>query len=416
MSNQKFFLLYITSNTTLLNLKKFTHKHYYHYNYNFLNLTKSSSFSIKKQSRNFTTIYNSQTIRTINPLPPSSTPSSPSTHSNKNENKPSLMILIGWWHCKPKHLKRYIRLYTEELKMDTLSHIPPFYHVFFPWTISKDIKHLANELIVSWKEHGKPDNVGFHVFSDNGTYHYAMLCDAIRQIANNKDYDDGDESKRIPSSAPFFKKIKHFLASKSSTKIENELSNNHNNNSSSLNITNDEAEIFIKSIKFCVIDSAPSPISEKYVALGIAGGFLHKISLFKPSASPISSSSQPSSSQVQIIKPPSFLLPILSAFFALPIVKHYQNLAHKALENIPGGSLDGNKMNYLFMYGPSDQIVPESDVIEFMDRLKKDRKEERGGLIKVTGKRFGPDSEHVQHFLRYPQEYINALKVFYGLS
>ncbi|CAJ0751895.1 6996_t:CDS:2, partial [Entrophospora sp. SA101] len=121
-------------------------------------------------------------------------------------------------------------LYTEELKMDTLSHIPPFYHIFFPCTISKDIKHLANELIVSWKEHGKPDNVGFHVFSDNGTYHYAMLCDAIRQIANNKDYDD---------------------ASKSSTKIENELSNNHNNNSSSLNITNDEAEIFIKSIKFC---------------------------------------------------------------------------------------------------------------------------------------------------------------------
>ncbi|CAG8716764.1 10803_t:CDS:1, partial [Scutellospora calospora] len=109
----------------------------------------------------------------------------------------------------------------------TLSHIPPFYHLFFPWIIPNNITRLAKELITIWIECGRPNNIGFHVFSNNGTYHYAMLCETIRNFAN----DNNITSK---------------------------------NNLSS--ISSIDAKLFLDSIKSCVIDSAPSPMTEKYAA------------------------------------------------------------------------------------------------------------------------------------------------------
>ncbi|PKC75363.1 hypothetical protein RhiirA1_407815 [Rhizophagus irregularis] len=300
------------------------------------------------------------------------------TQKSSSHDKPSLMILIGWWNCKPKYLHKYISLYTNTFHTNTLSHIPPFYHVFFPWTIPRDINRLAKELISMWIEQGKPKNIGFHVFSNNGTYHYAMLCEAVKSLSKN--YLENDQ-KQI---------------------------------SSGTNISSEDAESFLNSIKSCVIDSAPSPITEKYLALGIMGSFLRR-TLLNPSIP--SSNSQ---NEVSMVKLP-FLVPVLSIFFTLPIVKKYQDFAHKSLYNIPGGIHDGRDIKYLFLYGPGDKIVPEKDTIEFISKIKERESnfiniEGKKGILKIVEKRFGADSEHVQHFLRYPDEYIIILKSFYNIE
>ncbi|CAI2176616.1 17806_t:CDS:1 [Funneliformis geosporum] len=321
----------------------------------------------------------SQHIRNISQIYPAI---DDDTQQPPSQDKPSLMILIGWWNCKPKHLLKYVSLYTDKFHTDTLSHIPPFYHVFFPWTIYRDIYRLAKELIEIWIERGKPNNIGFHVFSDNGTYHYAMLCEAVRDLSKN--YSENDHKQIISSS-------------------------------SGLNLSRDDAESFLNSIKSCVIDSAPSPISEKYLALGIMGGFLKKTALMKKSTS----NSNFEKEEIPIIQLPPFLITVLSIFFSLPVVKRHQDFAHKSLCNIPGGTHDGRRVKYLFLYGPGDQIIPEKDVIEFIERLKEREsnhiKNEKKGELTIVTKRFGADSEHVQHFLRYPDEYISALKSFYNI-
>ncbi|CAB5377780.1 unnamed protein product [Rhizophagus irregularis] len=116
-----------------------------------------------------------------------------------------------------------------------------------------------------------------------------------------------------------------------------------------------------------------------------------------------------------------FLVPVLSIFFTLPIVKKYQDFAHKSLYNIPGGIHDGRDIKYLFLYGPGDKIVPEKDTIEFISKIKERESnfiniEGKKGILKIVEKRFGADSEHVQHFLRYPDEYIIILKSFYNIE
>jgi len=65
--------------------------------------------------------------------------------------------------------------------------------------------------------------------------------------------------------------------------------------------------------------------------------------------------------------------------------------------------------------------VPEKNTIEFISRIKERESdfinsEEKKGILKIVEKRFGADSEHVQHFLRYPNEYIIILKSFYNIK
>ncbi|CAB4437028.1 unnamed protein product [Rhizophagus irregularis] len=195
---------------------------------------------------------------------------------------------------------------------------------------------------------------------------------------------------------------------------KNYLENDQKQISSGTNISSEDAESFLNSIKSCVIDSAPSPITEKYLALGIMGSFLRR-TLLNPSIP--SSNSQ---NEVSMVKLP-FLVPVLSIFFTLPIVKKYQDFAHKSLYNIPGGIHDGRDIKYLFLYGPGDKIVPEKDTIEFISKIKERESnfinsEGKKGILKIVEKRFGADSEHVQHFLRYPDEYIIILKSFYNIE
>ncbi|CAG8563373.1 5814_t:CDS:1 [Funneliformis mosseae] len=369
---------------------RYKHKTSFHTNFYFKRQI-TTAFNAKNVRKHL--IYQPSSQSSSNTTPPSDTtsqhihnisqiyPATDDTQQTPSHDKPSLMILIGWWNCKPKHLLKYVSLYTDKFHTDTLSHIPPFYHVFFPWTISRDIHRLAKELIGIWIERGKPNNIGFHVFSDNGTYHYAMLCEAVRDLS--KKYSDYDQ-RQIKSS-------------------------------SGLNLSSEDAESFLNSIKSCVIDSAPSPISEKYLALGIVGGFLRKTTLMKKSASNSNSEKE----EIPIIQPPPSLISVLSIFFTLPVVKRYQDFAHKSLYNIPGGTHDGRHVKYLFLYGPGDQIVPEKDVIEFMERLKERESNhinsEKKGELTIVKNRFGANSEHVQHFLRYPDEYISALKSFYNI-
>ncbi|RIA96953.1 hypothetical protein C1645_732917 [Glomus cerebriforme] len=400
----KIFLLLATS-TTLFNTKTLSQRYYYsspirHFispSFKYKHLNFNANFYFKRQ---FKTINNAGNSGKTFVYQPSSQKSPPSTSQYPHEHihniskvypaldddstsssyeKPSLMILIGWWNCKPKNLQKYISLYTDNLHIDTLSHIPPFYHVFFPWTIPRDINRLAKELISMWIERGKPKKIGFHVFSNNGTYHYALLCEAVRNLSKN--YLNNDQ-KQISTGSY---------------------------------ISSEDAASFLNSIKSCVIDSAPSPITEKYLALGIMGGFLRS-TLSKPYIHNIKNSED----EISIMKPP-FLIPILSIFFALPVVKRYQDFAHKSLYNIPGGLHDGRDIKYLFLYGPGDKIVPEKNVIEFISRLKERENDfinnsEKKGILKIVEKRFGADSEHVQHFLRYPNEYIIILKSFYNIK
>ncbi|RIB06220.1 hypothetical protein C2G38_2046964 [Gigaspora rosea] len=396
-------ILFVAISTTLIN-SKHTSRRYY--NTTFFQskfwirnplINSGSKFSYSYHKRNISTIHDFKNIsktfvyRSSNPssqsiVIPSNFDDSTSQLSSalpdiqQNDfNKPSLVIIIGWWNCKLSNLRKYISLYTDKLHIDTLSHIPPFYHLFFPWIIPNAVTRLAKELIGVWIERGRPDNIGFHVFSDNGTYHYAMLCEAIRHLANVNS-DKFFSKKNLPS------------------------------------ISSTDAELFLDSIKSCVIDSAPSPINEKYVALGIMGGFLNKTSSIQ---SKVTGTDSSHNNVIQKIELPSILITFLSLFFILPVIKEYQTFAHKALNDIPGGAFDGRNIKYLFLYGPGDQIVPEEDIIEFINRLKKRSGAyigEKSGTLKIVEKKFYPDSKHVQHFLKYPEEYINALKLFYRIN
>ncbi|CAG8689459.1 24014_t:CDS:1 [Dentiscutata erythropus] len=402
-------ILLVATSTTLIKSKHTSHRYYnstffqskFWIHNSLINSGSKFSYSFNYK-RNISTIHDFKNISktfVYQSSNPSSHPSVPPLNSddstsqlssalpdiNQNQNndfnnKPSLVIIIGWWNCKLSNLRKYISLYTDKFHIDTLSHIPPFYHLFFPWIIPNAVTCLAKELIGVWIERGRPDNIGFHVFSDNGTYHYAMLCEAIRYLANVNS-DKLFSKKNVPS------------------------------------ISRADAELFLDSIKSCVIDSAPSPINEKYVALGIMGGFLDKTTSLKSKIAAVDSSHE--NNTIQKIEPPPILINFLSIFFTLSVIKRYQTFAHKALDDIPGGTFDGRNVNYLFLYGPGDQIVPEEDIIEFINRLKNRSGAyigEKSGTLKIVEKRFYPDSMHVQHFLKYPNEYINALKLFYSIK
>src|SRR2546423_541848 len=127
----KIFFLLATSNT--FNTKTFSlykHKTYSNFNTNFY------------FKRHLTTIYNAENVRKSfvyqqsqksSPLSFDNTNSQHQTSpheshhihnisqvypalddftSTTQQSKPSLIILIGWWNCKPKYLRKYISLYT----------------------------------------------------------------------------------------------------------------------------------------------------------------------------------------------------------------------------------------------------------------------------------------------------------------
>ncbi|CAG8462273.1 10853_t:CDS:1 [Ambispora gerdemannii] len=327
-----------------------------------------TSSSIDAFSNNITTTYNTRSLKKSFFYKPSSSSSDNNNEkdSSISQKPPSLMILIGWFNSTPRYFRHYIQIYTNTFNVDTLSHIPPTHHAFLPWTILPHVRHLARNLLAYWAENGRPE-VGFHVFSNNGAYHYALLFEVIREISRETSSGYNTEISR-------------------------------------------DAIRFLNSVRSCVMDSAPSPILPKYIALGIAGGFLRpapttpspsKLILSDPSSPPSSFPSRKHFERVPI-NPPSFLVSLINAYFQLGVAKKYQKIAHDAISRVPAGNT-----RYLFIYSLNDQIVPDYEIETFIKTLK-DR-----GIRHVFSKKFVLGSDHVQHFMRHPSEYINSLRDFY---
>ncbi|CAG8451792.1 3530_t:CDS:2 [Ambispora leptoticha] len=275
------------------------------------------------------TTYNNRSLKRSFVYKPSSSSSSSDDNNEKDSipsKPPPLMILIGWFNSTPRYFRHYIQIYTNTFNVDTLSHIPPSHHPFLPWTILPHIRHLARNLLAYWAENGRPE-VGFHVFSNNGAYHYALLFEVIREIS--KETSPGYDAR----------------------------------------ISRDAIQ-FLNSVESCVMDSAPSPILPKYIALGVAGGFLRPASITPPSPSKLIHSEVSSSASDKhfdrvTINPPSFLVRLINAYFQLEVTKKYQKVAHDAISRIPGGNT-----RYLFIYSLDDQIVPDYEVEKFIKTLK----------------------------------------------
>ncbi|ORX87922.1 hypothetical protein BCR32DRAFT_324260 [Anaeromyces robustus] len=86
-----------------------------------------------------------------------------------------LMVLLGWWNCHPKHLKKYVKLYSS-IGHPVLAYISPTLLLIVPKILNIKNEHLMKQLFKFWREKrdkGEEYKIMFHTFSDNGSYVFA---------------------------------------------------------------------------------------------------------------------------------------------------------------------------------------------------------------------------------------------------
>jgi len=85
------------------------------------------------------------------------------------------MVILGWWNCHPKHLRKYVKLYSS-IGHPVLAYISPTLLLVVPKILNIKNEHLMKQLFQFWREKrakGEEYKIMFHTFSDNGSYVFA---------------------------------------------------------------------------------------------------------------------------------------------------------------------------------------------------------------------------------------------------
>ncbi|ORX56651.1 hypothetical protein BCR36DRAFT_580964 [Piromyces finnis] len=337
-----------------------------------------------------------------------------------------LMVLLGWWNCHPKHLKKYIKLYSN-IGHPVLAYISPTPLLLVPKILNIKNEHLMKQLFKLWCERqakGEECKIIFHTFSDNGSYIFAHftyvlqvnlrkfkrrvkireqnilkklnLSDSITVISSSSTVTSSEFFVKQKSNSKAIISERHVVEKANqncTTMTENEFLDFLNDKEKKGEWKNDEQMIklnneyrqarkefedyekFYYCMEAAIMDSGPSLLTQDVITRGITAGitsmkcmkyFGIKHTHYSPTLS-------------------KMICYFYYIFVRQPsIAKYLLNIYYPAFYNVP------KHMAYMFMYGNGDRVICPDLIEPYIYNLQKN-----GFLIRRA---YFEGSDHVMHF------------------
>ncbi|KAL6590837.1 hypothetical protein U3516DRAFT_919673 [Neocallimastix sp. 'constans'] len=352
-----------------------------------------------------------------------------------------LMVLLGWWNCHPKHLRKYIKLYSN-LGYPVLAHISPTLLLVVPKILNIKNEHLMKQMFQFWKENlakGQEFKIMFHTFSDNGSYIFAHFTYVLQ--VNIRKYRKKMKNKETlllknlnlssltinPSPSSILTKLSLPLSS-----AVNEINHASGQYSAFNAQQNKENEItedqFIKMLKdmekegkwekgdkvsklvddyrqakkdyddyeaffYCmeaaIMDSGPSLLTQSVITRGITAGItsmkcMKYLGIKSTNYSP---------------KLSKMICYFYYIYVRQPsIAKYLLDIYYPAFYNVP------KHMAYMFMYGNGDRVICPDLIEPYIYNLQKN-----GFLVRRA---YFEGSDHVMHYVVHREVYESEVRKF----
>jgi len=341
-----------------------------------------------------------------------------------------LMVLLGWWNCHPKHLKKYVKLYSS-LGYPILAHISPTLLLVVPKILNIKNEHLMKQLFQLWREKrekGEEYKIMFHTFSDNGSYVFAHFTYVLQvnlrkyrkkmkvreqKILKKLNLDDSitiiSTSKSLPTQftdpQSLGSKTITFKKSSGESKVHEEMTENEflaflddkgkdgewkNSDRISKLVREyrqakkdfDDYEEFFYCMEAAIMDSGPSLLTQSVITRGITAGitsmkcmkyFGVKHTHYSPTLS-------------------KMICYFYYIFVRQPsIAKYLLDIYYPAFYNVP------KHMAYMFMYGNGDRVICPDLIEPYIYNLQKN-----GFLVRRA---YFEGSDHVMHYRVHREVY-----------
>jgi len=344
-----------------------------------------------------------------------------------------LMVLLGWWNCHPKHLKKYVKLYSN-LGHPVLAHISPTLLLVVPKILNIKNEHLMKQLFQLWRQRrskGEEYKIMFHTFSDNGSYVFAHFTYVLQvnlrkykkkmkvreqRILKKLNLVDSisviSSAKAVPSQYPLATANDKAITSKASGPQPKEMTENDflaflnekeqqgewKKNDRVLKLIKDyrkakkdfeDYEAFFYCMEAAIMDSGPSLLTQSVITRGITAGitsmkFMKYFGVKHTHYSPTLS---------------KMICYFYYIFVRQPsIAKYLLDIYYPAFYNVP------KHMAYMFMYGNGDRVICPDLIEPYIYNLQKN-----GFLVRRA---YFEGSDHVMHFVVHREVYENEVLKF----
>jgi len=362
---------------------------------------------------------------------------------SSDKSSRELMVLLGWWNCHPKHLKKYIKLYSN-LGHPVLAHISPTLLLVVPKILNIKNEHLMKQMFQFWKENrakGQEYKIMFHTFSDNGSYVFAhftyVLQVNLRKYRKKMKTRETRLLKRLnltsltihPSPSSILAKLSLPLTSVNSEIVHipghKSAFNDHWNSENENEITEDQFldmltkmekegkwkkgdrvsklvenyrqakkdyddyEAFFYCMEAAIMDSGPSLLTQSVITRGITAG--------------ITSMKWMKYLGVKHTHYSPKLSKMICYFYYIyvrqpSIAKYLLDIYYPAFYNVP------KHMAYMFMYGNGDRVICPDLIEPYIQHLQKN-----GFLVRRA---YFEGSDHVMHFVVHREVYKSEVLKF----
>lgn len=352
-----------------------------------------------------------------------------------------LMVLLGWWNSHPKHLKKYIKLYSD-IGHPVLAYISPTLLLVVPKILNIKNEHLMKQMFQFWKNNrakGQEYKIMFHTFSDNGSYVFAHFTYVLQ--VNLRKYRKKMKAKEslllkklnlsdktvIPSPSSILAKLSlplsptdtnndHAPGQTSAFNISQE-NENEITEDQFLEMLNkmekegkwkkgdklsklvrdyrmakkdyDDYEAFYYCMEAAIMDSGPSLLTQSVITRGITAGitsmkWMKYFGIKHTNYSP---------------KLSKMICYFYYIYVRQPsIAKYLLNIYYPAFYNVP------KHMAYMFMYGNGDRVICPDLIEPYIYNLQKN-----GFLVRRA---YFEGSDHVMHFVVHREVYKSEVLKF----
>ncbi|OUM61243.1 hypothetical protein PIROE2DRAFT_12782 [Piromyces sp. E2] len=358
---------------------------------------------------------------------------------SKDRSPRELMVLLGWWNCHPKHLKKYVKLYSS-LGHPILAHISPTLLLVVPKILNIKNEHLMKQLFQLWREQrakGEEYKIMFHTFSDNGSYvfaHFTYVLQVnlrkykkkmkVREQRILKKLNLADTITVTSSSTALPTQFSQLPPSSSSSKVsgsgrekgvvcnpkemtekeflvflaEKEKNGEWKKNDRMFKLVNEyrqarkdfiDYEKFFYCMEAAIMDSGPSLLTQSVITRGITAGitsmkcmkyFGVKHTHYSPTLS-------------------KMICYFYYIFVRQPsIAKYLLDIYYPAFYNVP------KHMAYMFMYGNGDRVICPDLIEPYIYNLQKN-----GFLVRRA---YFEGSDHVMHYRVHREVYEHEVLKF----